>query len=59
MNRQAQTSSDLPFDDRCADILRNMTAPVVSLLDLLTQADDAPQNEKRSTEYNFDLVCGE
>ena len=56
MNQQL-TSSDLSCDDRCAAILTNMSAPVVSLFDLLAQADDAPQGEKRSKEYDFELAA--
>ena len=51
MNRQVSVSSDLACEDRCALILLNMPAPFASLRDLLAEADDAPQGEKRSDEY--------
>ena len=46
MDRQDQVSGESLFDDRCAAILKSMSSPVVSLLDLLTQADDAPPKRK-------------
>ena len=57
MDQQALTLSDLSFDDRCVAILTNMSAPFASLLDLLTKADDAPQNEKRLSEYDLTVVA--
>ena len=57
MVQQALALCDLSFDDRCAAILANMSAPFASLLDLLTQADDAPQNEKRSKECDLAVAA--
>ena len=53
MDEQALTLSDLSFNDRCVAILTDTSAPFASLLDLLTEADDAPQNEKRSKECDL------
>ena len=57
MNQQALALSDLSFDDRCAAILTSMSAPFTFLLDLLAQADDAPQGEKRSKQYDPKVVA--